>query len=215
METSQYDEYDRIICKKILDVIIAVKSFLRFNIADLNVKKDLGIILENEMIDYIKNTQEYYNSLCTKETEILGLTTNNISFEKVYGFSDKLLAELYSKEYKTLKPYLIKTIIDENTYINARNYFKQNDEKNNKGINIEQIAIKSGYYFDIFDKRNIPDELKKSDYKVKLNGIIYDLYEGATLEQERMIDSMFGDNMGYAIDDYKIINLEEEELDEP
>ena len=125
--------------------------------------------------------------------------------------------QLCSKEYKTLKPYLLKTIIDENTYINARNYFKQNYERSNKDLksNTEQVAIKSGYYFDIFNKQNVPNNLRMVSYKVKLDGIIYDLYEGTTLEQERMIDSMFGDNMGYAIDDYKIINLEEEELDEP
>ena len=81
--------------------------------------------------------------------------------------------------------------------------------------NVEQVAVKSGYYFDIFEKQSVPKDLRMVSYKVKLNGTIYDLYEGSTLEQERMIDSMFGDNMGYAIDDYKIINLEEEELDEP
>lgn len=94
---------------------------------------------------------------------------------------------------------------------------EQNDERNNKVIrsNIEQVAVKSGYYFEIFDKKDLPDELKKANYKVELNGVIFDLYEGNTLEQERLIDSMFRDNMGHFIDDHKISIQEEEELDEP
>lgn len=68
--------------------------------------------------------------------------------------------------------------------------------KNNK------VAVKSGYYFEIFDKNEIPLNLKLSDYKVKLDGIIYDLYKATTLEQEREIDNMYGDRMGYYIDDY-------------
>lgn len=79
----------------------------------------------------------------------------------------------------------------------------------------EKIAIKSGYYFDIFNKNDLPSELSMADYKVELDGVIYDLYKGNTLEQERLIDSMFNDEMGYSISEHKVITQDEEELDEP
>ena len=40
--------------------------------------------------------------------------------------------------------------------------------------------------------------------KVELNNVIYDLYNGTSLEDEKTIDNMFGDRMGYAIDEHTI-----------
>lgn len=65
-----------------------------------------------------------------------------------------------------------------------------------------KIAVKSGYYFEIFSKDEMPSTLVKSNKKVKLNDIEYDLYEGASLEDEKRIDAVFGDTMGYYIDNY-------------
>ena len=64
----------------------------------------------------------------------------------------------------------------------------------------EKVAVKSGYYFQIFDKEEIPSTLKNTDKKVYLDGEEYDLYSGTSLEDERKIDNMFGDQMGYSID---------------
>ena len=65
-----------------------------------------------------------------------------------------------------------------------------------------KVAIKSGYYFEIFSKDEMPSTLVKSNKKVKLNDIEYDLYEGSSLEDEKRIDAVFGDTMGYYIDNY-------------
>lgn len=65
-----------------------------------------------------------------------------------------------------------------------------------------KVAVKSGYYFEIFNKEKIPTTLVKSKQKVKINNIQYDLYQGMSLDDERKIDDMFGDRMGYSIDDY-------------
>lgn len=80
----------------------------------------------------------------------------------------------------------------------------------------EKVAVKSGYYFEIFNKNEVPDELKKADYQVQLDGEKFDLYQGNTLEQERMIDNMFKDKMGFSIKDHIVeCQEEEEDLDEP
>lgn len=65
-----------------------------------------------------------------------------------------------------------------------------------------KVAVKSGYYFEIFNRDEIPSTLEKHNKKVKLNDIEYDLYCGTSLEDERKIDKMFGDRMGYFIDEY-------------
>ncbi|MBR0491567.1 MAG: hypothetical protein IJJ82_05945 [Clostridia bacterium] len=85
---------------------------------------------------------------------------------------------------------------------------KKDMEKQNNNV-----AVKSGYYFFIFGKDEIPSTLEKSNMKVKFNDIIYNLYKGTSLEDERKIDEMFGDRLGYYIDDYlvKDCNYEEQE----
>ena len=65
-----------------------------------------------------------------------------------------------------------------------------------------KVAVKSGYYFEIFNKEEIPTTLAKTKQKVKINNIQYDLYQGMSLDDERKIDDMFGDRLGYSIDDY-------------
>ena len=65
-----------------------------------------------------------------------------------------------------------------------------------------KVAVKSGYYFEIFNKEEIPTTLAKTKQKVIINNIQYDLYQGMSLDDERKIDDMFGDRMGYSIDDY-------------
>jgi len=70
-----------------------------------------------------------------------------------------------------------------------------------KNLN-NRVAVKSGYYFELFDKDEIPSTLEKMKQKVKVNNTKYDLYQGTNLEDERKIDTMFGDKMGYSIDDY-------------
>lgn len=72
----------------------------------------------------------------------------------------------------------------------------------------EKIAVKSGYYFLLFDKKDIPETLKKSNIQVELGEKIYDLYTGTTLEDEKRIDEMFGDRMGYSISEHEVLEKE-------
>lgn len=68
----------------------------------------------------------------------------------------------------------------------------------------DKVAVKSGYYFLLFSKNEIPDTLKKSNIKVRLGEQTYDLYKGTSLEDERKIDKMFGDRMGFSISEYEL-----------
>lgn len=65
-----------------------------------------------------------------------------------------------------------------------------------------RVAIKSGYYFEIFSKDEIPKTLVNTGIKVTLKDNVYDLYKATNLEDERKIDDMFGDQMGYDIDEH-------------
>lgn len=73
-----------------------------------------------------------------------------------------------------------------------------------KTISENKVAVKSGYYFEIFAKSEIPSTLSNYGKKVELRGVIYDLYQGTSIEDEKLIDSMFGDRMGYSIDEHII-----------
>ena len=74
----------------------------------------------------------------------------------------------------------------------------------NKTISTDKVAVKSGYYFEIFDKEKIPNTLAKYDYRVELDNVIYDLYHGTSLEDEKVIDNMFGNRIGHFIDEHTI-----------
>lgn len=69
-------------------------------------------------------------------------------------------------------------------------------------ISEDIVAVKSGYYFELFSKNEIPITLEKYNKKVKLNDIIYDLYHATNLEDEKTIDNMFGNRMGHSIDEH-------------
>lgn len=72
----------------------------------------------------------------------------------------------------------------------------------------DKVAVKSGYYFLLFDKKEVPETLKKSNIKVELGEKVYDLYTGTSLEDERKIDNMFGDRMGYSISEHELYEKE-------
>lgn len=69
-----------------------------------------------------------------------------------------------------------------------------------KTISDDKVAVKSGYYFEIFNKEEIPKTLKKSDKIVNLNGEVFNLYVGQSIEDERKIDEIFGNRLGYLIE---------------
>lgn len=67
----------------------------------------------------------------------------------------------------------------------------------------EKIAIKSGYYFKIFDKDEVNANIEKTNTKVKYNNTIYNIYRATTLEDVKKIDALFGDEMGNSIDEFE------------
>ena len=68
-----------------------------------------------------------------------------------------------------------------------------------KTISKNKVAVKLGDYFDIFDKDQIPNTLAKYNKRVELNNVIYDLYNGTSLEDEKVINNMFEDRRGHSI----------------
>lgn len=73
-----------------------------------------------------------------------------------------------------------------------------------KTISKSKVGVKSGYYFEIFDKNQISNTLAKYNKRVELNDVIYELYHGTSLEDEKAIDNMFGDRMGHSIDEHTV-----------
>ena len=45
-------------------------------------------------------------------------------------------------------------------------------------------------------------------FKFELGEKVYDLYTGSSLEDERKIDAMFGDRMGYSISEHEVLEKE-------
>ena len=126
----EYDQYDAIICEKMLDVVLAVQTFYQYMQIDTIVKKDLKIITSDEARtrNNYKLTQEYYNSLCTEELEKLGYTSNNYSFETILYFDNKILDEMKKIEFKELVPYIIKYFIPEKQYEEIKEKLKDEME---------------------------------------------------------------------------------------
>ena len=120
---------------------------------------------------------------------------------------------LNEKEIREIINYMINKMKDDFQY----NEFKPiaskylNIAKKMRLEENEKVAVKSGYYFEIFSKNEIPNTLEKSSKKVSLNSKEYDLYRGTSLEDERKIDEMFGDRMGYDIDEHLIRENEEQD----
>ena len=73
--------------------------------------------------------------------------------------------------------------------------------------NKEMIALKSGYYFMIFEKDKVPFfiELEKTDKVILKDNQEYHLYTAPTWEVAQKIDAFMGeDNLGYDIDEYLV-----------
>ena len=74
-------------------------------------------------------------------------------------------------------------------------------EQNNK------VALRSGYYFMLFDKNDIPffNELEKTNRVILMDNQEYHLYESPTWEIAQKVDALMGDDeLGFSIDDYEL-----------
>ncbi len=74
----------------------------------------------------------------------------------------------------------------------------------------KKIALRSGYYFLDVEKDRIPffDKLVKTNNKINYKGEELDLYDAHDYETSKMVDDLFGNSMGYYIDDYIVKNEE-------
>ena len=108
--------------KILLSLVITVKSYYQKIKDELILKTNLGIYTEEERntFDLIRETQEYFNSYCDDyENSILvklGLSSNRVSFEKVFYYDDKLLEKAKKTEFDDLSRFFIGNIVEREVY---------------------------------------------------------------------------------------------------
>ena len=202
MNHNEIDKIDEDICETLLDVYLAVHSYYKHQVNDCFAKRKAGILVEVNKDNY-DLTQKYYNSLCTEKLKVLGLTSNNDSFNRIMSFDENRLNEMRSITYDKLKPYVIGYMISDEQYEKAKEVLELLEEKS------EKIAVRSGLYFEIFERKQVPNTIINSGNKVQLNGEIFELYQADNLVDERKIDICFGERMGNLIDQH-IIDRDEE-----
>ena len=76
-------------------------------------------------------------------------------------------------------------------------------------MNNKKIALKSGYYFMIFNENEVPffNELEITDIMVSVDNIEYNLYQAKTWDMAKQIDALMDSKnigVGYDIDEYRI-----------
>ena len=116
-DSSQCDEYDKIICRTLFSVIGTVKTYYKFRYRDLYAKRQVGILAEDEYIkqlragEYYEDTKRYYNSLCTERLEKLGFISNNDSFDRIYHFNQEIFDEMKKTKLEDLVPYIVEYLV--------------------------------------------------------------------------------------------------------
>lgn len=69
------------------------------------------------------------------------------------------------------------------------------------------VALRSGYYFKLFEKKELPLHLSLiPDGVVSVHGVCYPLCSGKNIDDVRIIDKLFGDDMGLLIEKYRKVN---------
>ena len=128
------DIYDEFICRKILNLILAVQSFYDYKYNDITIKKELGLISEEQYIKSIRDsedyyeTKKYYNYLCNEELEKVGFVSSEGCFRKVFTFDRTILKEMCQIEYHDLAPYVTKYIMPKQQYEEIKEKLKDEME---------------------------------------------------------------------------------------
>ena len=164
---------------------------------DTEYRESLASVLMK--LKYVSDSPLNLN-LGTKEQqkELKRVYTTPLRPEQIIEIIKYMMDEMKDDfQYSKFKPIALK-------YINIAEEMKK-EELN------EKVAVKSGYYFEIFSKSEIPNTLIESNIQVSLNNKVYKLYKASSIEDERKIDKMFGDRMGYDIDEHTVNNEEEME----
>lgn len=136
------------------------------------------------------------------------------------------------EEWEQTKPLVTKNIEEYNTILNDSwiEYIYLYDEEQNKWLwdyvdyidnkielkdldkaikCIDKVAIKSGYYFMIIEKKEVPflNKLNRTDRQVKFDDWDYNLYEAPNWNLAQRVDALMDSKnmgVGYNIDDYEI-----------
>lgn len=70
-----------------------------------------------------------------------------------------------------------------------------------------KIAIKQDYHYDIFEDQVLRSDIIYTGYNIKLNGNLYKLYEPSNEEAKQYISKLFGDRLGYLIQQHNLISI--------
>lgn len=128
------DIYDEIICSRILNLIIAVQSFYDQKYNDITIKKEVGLISEEQYRKFIRDsedyheTKKYYNYLCNEELEKVGFVSSERCFSKVFTFDRNIVKEMCQIEYKDLVPYVTEYILPKEQYKQLKEKLKEEME---------------------------------------------------------------------------------------
>ena len=159
---------------------------------DASINHSFDSPQENVTVAYYRDRNENYNDTKSNIEEDLNKFNESLInswIEYVYLFdekSNKWFWDYYSFDSNSLalKP------LDE--------YFLDNQK--------DQIAIKSGYYFMIFKKNDVSfvNELKELEKQVKVDGVVYNLYEAPNWDIAQKVDALMGnDKLGLDIDEFE------------
>ncbi len=184
------------------------------------------IFIDEELED------EYINSrsLIVEEDTFIYYYADFIASVLINKFDKNITEENIIEEIKINKRYLdqIDDVVFETTKVldNKYNIVLNNEldlkniaEHKSKYVDLtkeiyelnskKEIALKSGYYFMIFNKSDVPffNELDLVSYQVQKDNKVYDVYEANCWETAQKVDEFMGnDFVGYDIDEYKINN---------
>lgn len=145
-------------------------------------KEFLDKIKMEDFIEYeLVNHESYYTNNYTEVSFLINDYYEDLTFEEVY---EKVKEVYEATKGKHLSIY-------------------------DNSLNDDKIALKSGYYFMIFEKEDIPffDELKKTDKIISKDNQEYYLYEATNWNIAKKVDAFMGnENLGYDIDEYSVDN---------
>lgn len=177
-----------------------------------NVLENYNIVSNHFVVKEIisfKNEDRTYLAFALngKEFNIKKLSENECRLNDLYGM---MLLSRYAKngyKYYNKKDFPIepKGILDlKNRMDHSSNETTRKcySDKNNN-----LVALKSGYYFMIFKKDDIPffNDLKKTNQMIKKDNEEFNLYEAPTWELAQKVDDLMGNEWdGYDIDEYTI-----------
>lgn len=189
------------------------KNYSRWINSLTNVFKKYSIVSDQfyfmEMFSFENENRTYLTfPLNNMEFNLKNLSEYEYKLNELYGV---MLLSRYAKndfQQYSLKDFdkvpnekIITNIAGHSTIETTMKYYKKFNEN-------EMIALKSGMYFMLFRKEEIPffDELNKTDRVVRKDDKEYYLYDAPTWEVAKKIDALMDDKgwLGYDIDEYSV-----------